>query len=82
MVKTKIIYDYSKLCGKIREVFGTQSNFAKEVPMNEATLCNKLASKVDFSQKEMNRTCDLLHEPYSMIPIYFFTHKVQEIEQK
>lgn len=78
----EFIYDYSKLRGKIKEIFGTQTAFAAEIPMNEATLSNKLNNNVEFTQKEMNRTCDLFNEPYSMIPTYFFNRKVQEIEQK
>ena len=81
-MKDIIIYDYSKLRGKIKEVFGTQTAFASEFPMNDATLSNKLNNNTEFTQKEMDRTCDLLKEPYNMIPIYFFTHKVQELEQK
>lgn len=80
-MEEEYIYDYSKLKGKIKEVFGTQNAFAIALPMNEVTLSNKLNNNSEFSQKEMNRTCDLFNEPYSMVPTYFFTHKVQEIEQ-
>ena len=81
-MEEEYIYDYSKLKGKIKEVFGTQNSFANELPMNEATLSNKLNNNSEFSQKEMSRTCDIFNESYAMIPVYFFTHKVQEIEQK
>lgn len=81
-MEEEYIYDYSKLRGKIKEIFGTQTAFACEMSMNDATLSNKLNNNVEFSQKEMNRTCDVFNEPYSMIPVYFFTHKVQETEQK
>lgn len=76
------IYDYSKLRGKIKEIYGTQTAFATAMSMNEATLSNKLNNNVEFSQKEMDRTCDLFNESYAMIEPYFFTHKVQETEQK
>ena len=76
------IYDYSKLRGKIKEIYKTQTLFAAAMSMNEATLSNKLNNNVEFSQKEMNKTCDLFNEPYSMIEVYFFIHKVQETEQK
>ena len=81
-MQDRIQYDYSKLRGKIKEVFGTQTVFASEMGMYEATLSKKINNIVEFSQNEMNKTCDLFHEPYSMIPIYFFTHKVQETEQE
>lgn len=78
----EFVYDYSKLRGKIKEIFKTQTAFAKEIPINEATLSNKLNNNVEFTQKEMNKICDLFNQPYSVIPIYFFTHKVQETEQR
>lgn len=78
----EFIYDYSKLRGKIKEKFKTQTLFASAMSMNEATLSNKLNNNVEFTQNEMNMACNLFNEPYSMIPIYFFTHKVQELEQK
>ena len=81
-MEDEYIYDYSKLRGKIKEIFGTQTAFANELRMNEATLSNKLNNNVEFTQKEMNKTCDLFKEPYSMVDVYFFTHKVQEAEQK
>lgn len=76
-MKKGCIYNYSKLRGKIKEKFGTQTVFASQFPMSEATLSKKLNSNIGFSQKEMQKTCDLFYEPYSMIPAYFFTYKVQ-----
>ncbi len=81
MVKTNIVYNYSKLYGLIKEKFDTQKNFADKIPMNVSTLNNKLKSKKSFYQNEMNRICDLLDVSYNMIPELFFEHKVQEIEQ-
>ena len=46
-------FDYSKLKGKIVEVFGTQSNFAKAVGMSERTLSCKLNNKIPFTQPAM-----------------------------
>lgn len=76
------IYDYSKLRGKIKETFGTQTAFANRIGINEVTLSKKLNNNLEFTQKEMNKTCDIFKESYSMVQVYFFTHKVQEIEQK
>lgn len=76
-MKEECIYNYSKLRGKIKEKFGTQTLFASQFPMSEATLSKKLNNNIEFSQKEMQKACDLFYEPYSMIPVYFFTHKVQ-----
>jgi len=81
-MEDEILYDYSKLRGKIKEIFRTQIVFASKMSISEATLSNKLNNNVEFTQKEMTRTCELFNEPYTMIPKYFFTHKVQETEQR
>ncbi len=70
-------FDYSKLRGKIREVFGTQSKFAKAMGLSSVTLSAKLNNTVAFTQSEINRACELLQIPLEFIPIYFFTEKVK-----
>jgi len=73
-----VVFDYSKVRGKIKEVFGTQSAFAAEMQMSPVSLSEKLNNKVQFSQKEIDRACDLLQIAKEEIPIYFFTPKVKE----
>lgn len=81
-VKDKeIIFDFSKLRGRIKEVYGTQTAFAIAMLMNEATLSNKLNNNVEFSPKEIVRACLLLSIKFEEIDIYFFTFKVQKNEQ-
>ena len=55
-----IVFDFSKLRGRIKEMFGTQTAFANEIPMNDATLSNKLNNNVEFSPKEIIKSCILL----------------------
>lgn len=69
-------YDYSKLNGKIREVFGTQSAFAEAMKIGKTSLSYKLNNKSEWTQAEMTNAMDLLHIPYSSVRAYFFTHKV------
>lgn len=73
-----VVFDYSKLRGKIKEVFGTQAAFAAEIPMSLVSLSEKLNNKVQFSQREINRACVLLQIAKEDIPKYFFTPKVKE----
>jgi hypothetical protein len=73
-----VIFDYSKLRGKIKEVFKTQASYAKAVPMSSVSLSEKLNNKVQFSQKEIDKACALLQIAKEEIPIYFFTPKVKE----
>lgn len=48
-------FDYSKLRGKIREVFGTQESFAVAMKMSTVTLSAKLNGRVDWTQAELER---------------------------
>ena len=68
-------YDYSKLKGKIREVYGTQDAFANAVGMGKTSLSFKLNNKSEWTQEEMTRAMDLLNIPHKSVRTYFFTHK-------
>ena len=68
-------FDYSKLRGKIREVFKTQENFAKSVGISSASLSAKLTGKVQFTQNEINTICALLEIDSAEIAVYFFNRK-------
>jgi hypothetical protein len=69
-------YNYSKLNGKIKEVFGTQAAFAKAMEMGQTSLSLKLNNKAEWSQDEMEKAMDLLSIPRQSVRTYFFTHKV------
>ncbi len=70
-------FDYSKLKGKIKEVFGTQKAFAKAMNISGVSLSAKLNNTVAFTQSEINKACELLGIPIEFIPVYFFTEKVK-----
>lgn len=69
-------YDYSKLSGKIKEVYGTQAAFAEAMGMAQTSLSFKLNNKSEWSQDEMETAMDLLRIPRTSVRTYFFTHKV------
>ena len=77
-----IVFDFSKLRGRIKEIYGTQTAFAVAMLMNEATLSNKLNNNVEFSPKEIIRACLLLSIELKDVNLYFFTLKVQKNELK
>ena len=68
-------YDYSKLRGKIREVFKTEYNFAISMNLSKATISAKLNNAVEFSQSEIEKACCLLEIESSEISAYFFYTK-------
>lgn len=72
------VYDYRKLRGRIREMFGTQANFARKIGLSEVSVSNKLNNIVDWGQEEIEKTITALDIPYPDIHAYFFTHKVEK----
>ncbi len=68
-----MMFDYSKLRGKIKEKFKTESRFAKELGISTVSLSAKLNNKVEFSQGEMVKCCDLLEIPKEYLPVFFYT---------
>lgn len=71
-------FDYSKLKGKIKEVFSTQADFAKSIGLSETSVSNKLNNSIDWKQEEIEKAMDLLGLPKKEIHTYFFTKKVEK----
>lgn len=69
--------NYSKLIGKIIEIFGTRAAFAQQMDWSERTCSLKLNGKVDWRQDEMEKACALLGISCLDIPVYFFALEVQ-----
>ena len=67
-------YDYSKLNGKIREVYGTQRAFAEDMGIAPVTMSLKLNNKSEWTQAEMELAMELLTIPRTKVKEYFFTH--------
>lgn len=72
----KIMYNYSKLKGRVTECFDTQENFANAMRMSRVSISQKLNNISYFSQYEIDKACELLSIDTTEIPTYFFTHKV------
>lgn len=70
--------NYDKLRGKIKEIFKTQEAFAKALGISKVSLSAKLNGQVQFTQEEMDKSCELLDIEKKFIPVYFFTPKVKE----
>ena len=69
-------WDYSKLKGKIKEVCGTQDNFAEKIGIGRVSLSQRLNNLLEFSQDEIFKSCDVLGIEKAEIPAYFFVIKV------
>lgn len=68
--------NYSKLRGKIREVFKTEKRFAEMMGISRVTLYYRLNNKGEWSIFEMEKACSLLGIPLENIREYFFTELV------
>lgn len=68
-----MVYDYSKLKGKITEVCGTNAVFAGEIKRSERTVSLKLNNAIPWTQKEIHMSAIALGIPLSEIQSYFFT---------
>lgn len=74
-----MVFDYSKLKGRIVEKYSNQIEFAKAMNWSEKTLSKKLNGKVAWKQTDICRAIKLLELSEDDIPEYFFTIKVQNI---
>ena len=68
-------YDYGMLRGKIREQYGSESNFSDVIGMNRSTFPLKLGNKSEFSQDEIFAMADKLGIQPADFYQYFFTRK-------
>ena len=68
--------DYSKLRGKIKEVYNTQQAFADAMGISRASLSQRLAGAVEWKTPEIIKACELLNIELAEAHLYFFTLKV------
>ncbi len=69
-------WDYSKLRGRIREKCRTQEMFAKKLGIGRVSMSQRINNKLEFSQCEIFKSCEILGIEFSDIPKYFFEKKV------
>lgn len=67
-------FDYSKLRGRIVEIFGTQQALANAMGISERTLSLKLHNKIAWTQVDIEKAIGLLKLTPDDIRLYFFTH--------
>lgn len=76
-----MVYDYSKLLGRIKEFGFTQESLAKHIGIAESSMCLKLNNNAYFKQVEISLICKVLKIAIGEIGAYFFTLKVRKDEQ-
>lgn len=70
-------YNYSKLNGRITQLYKTQGRFAQEMRLSQRSLSLKLNNHVSWKQNEIVRACELLQIEEREISDYFFAKEVQ-----
>ena len=71
-------FDYSKLKGRIRELYGTYDNVVPELSMSEATLSRRLNGKSYFDSEEILELSEVLGIEMGEIDQYFFKTDKEE----
>jgi len=72
----QMTFNYSKLRGRIREVFGTQDRFAEAMGRSDTSISKKLNNKSEWTQQEINRAVEVLGIDDVDVAAYFFAQKV------
>ena len=73
-------FDYSKLLGRIIEVYGNQGNFAIAMRLSERTMSLKLNNIRPWKDNEIKKAMKLLKLPENKVHLYFFKEEVQVTE--
>lgn len=74
-------FDYRRLKGRIKEMYGTQNEFAEVVGLSFVSISKKLNNLRQFKQSDIDKITEVLNIPKEEIPIYFFTLEVHKNEQ-
>ena len=69
---------YSKLRGRIVEVYGSQKEFSKNIGLSEQSITAKLNGRSDFSQDDIIRWSNALQIGLCDIGTYFFNQELSK----
>ncbi len=72
----RVVFDYSKLKGRIVEKCGSQRAFANKLNITEATMTAKLMGNTYFSQSEILKSIKILDIEPGTVSEYFFAARV------
>lgn len=70
---TRIVFDYSKLRGLIKERSMTLTDYASSIGISMTTLYERMTNKTPFSQSEIVKTKQLFDLSPEQVDIIFFT---------
>ncbi len=73
-----MVFDFSKLRGRIKEQFGSERAFAEALGMTTSSLSARLNGKTQFGADIIVVSCQLLNIPDEEIGAYFFKPKFEK----
>lgn len=65
-------WNYQKLRGRIKEICGTQDEFASKLGLGRVSVSQRLNNQLEFTQEEMYKSCEILNINLEDLPNYFF----------
>ena len=68
----EFIYNYNKLRGRIRELYGSEKEFASELGISDTAMSLLMNNKAQFRQDQIRKSCTLLKITPNKIGEYFF----------
>ena len=71
-----MLFDFSRLRGRIVEKYGTCDNFAAAMGRTKVWMSSRLNNTVQWRSAEIRKAAELLDIPDAEIPAYFLTPKV------
>ncbi len=71
-----MVFDFSRLRGRIVEKYGTCDNFAEAMGHSKVWMSSRLNNTVHWRSPEIRSAAALLEIPDAEIPAYFLTPKV------
>lgn len=71
-----MVFDFSRLRGRIVEKYGTCDNFAAAMGHTKVWMSSRLNNTVQWRSAEMREAAALLEIPDAEIPAYFLSLKV------
>ena len=74
--ETRMEFNYSKLRGRIVEMYGTFNAFFEKLDISSVIASKKINGKSGFSQKEIVKWCNLLDIDLKDVGSFFYVLKV------
>lgn len=78
----EVVFNYDRLRNRIKEIVGTQDNFAKKIGLGRVSVSQSLNNQREFSAGEMLKAAQVLQFSTEEIPTYFFSEEVQKREHQ